>query len=137
MVYRKVPNPSNKLGQELIRVHKYGKMSATNRDKLFLRGFDQREVLLSKHTWGCEVLSSFKEEHGNSKFQSKIFGRGRRDLRNQTFAAQHLALGGVIDVRYGTDGGDECQAKCSKQELVRTFEAVGPFPLYLVPAAGR
>src|SRR4051794_23158353 len=114
MEFCKRTNTRSEFLQELIRVHKYGKMSAVDRDKLFLRGFDQCEVLPGKRSWGCEVLRSFKEEHGDCKFLSKILRGKRRGLPDKTFAAQYLAVGRVVDVGDGTVGSDECQTERSK-----------------------
>src|SRR4051794_24175498 len=79
---RKRANTCNKFVQELIRVHKHGKVSAADRYKFFLRRLDQCEVLPGKGGRGREVLGSFKEEYWDCKFQSKVLKGRRRCLRD-------------------------------------------------------
>jgi hypothetical protein len=113
--YGQRANQLNELLQKLIGVHEHGKVPTTvDRHKLFARCFDGVEVSSSKRSRSRKVFSSLNEEHRNRKFKAEILRPAGLRLGDESFAAQHLAINGIIDVLHRIAWSNEREANCSQ-----------------------
>ena len=80
-------NMRDKFPEKLIRVHKYRKVTAIDRHKLFVRSFDCTEILPRERGRRRKVLGSLEEKHGHCKLKPKILQRRGSCLWNETVAA--------------------------------------------------
>ena len=82
---------SDKLAQELSRMHEYCKVTSTSDGyKLLVRRFDGFQVMLSERRGSCEILFALKNKNGDGKFQAKFRKPDGLRLRHQTIGAQHV-----------------------------------------------
>src|SRR5437868_11568615 len=126
-------NPVHELLQKPIGTHEHCEVPcALNRYKLLLGCLNGIQIVAGKYSGRREVLIPLEEKYRDREFHSEFLRSHRLRLTNQLLGAETLAGSGVVDVFNGTAGCNQREAKGPCQKPVRTFEEIGPFPLYAV-----